>query len=294
MTTDLRDDREFHRVSTIQEASDILRETEAVLISGGQSLMPLLRQGMIDRDVIVDISGVEEHTEIYINDDLHLGGLATHRDLLESEVKSTPWHALVETAKEIGDRQVRNWGTIGGSVAHADPSLDYPPVMTVMDANIEYTDGSSTETIPISEFYLGQYFTVLEDHHIVTGVKVPRPPKETGVAFEKFAWRRGDMSLVNISARLTSEGGKISEAKLCVGAMGPVPIQLNELESELVGADIDDTERQRKVADRISEFTEPVPEAHASVDYKNQIARNLTRKALLSASTRAMEGTHES
>lgn len=288
MATELRNDREFHRVTTIQEASDILRETEAVLISGGQSLMPLLRQGMIDRDVIVDISGIEEYTEIHIDDDLYLGGLATHRDLLESEVESTPWRALAETAKEIGDRQVRNWGTIGGSVAHADPSLDYPPVMTVMDANVEYSDGSSTETIPISEFYLGQYFTALEEHHIVTGVNVPQPPKRTGVAFEKFAWRRGDMSLVNVAARLTAEGNEITEAKLCVGAMGPVPIQLDALESELIGTDVDDAELQQEIADRVSEFTEPVPEAHASVDYKNRIAQNLTRKALLSASDRAM------
>lgn len=282
---------EFHRASSIREAAALLAEHDAVLVSGGQSLMPLLRQGMIDRDVIVDISGISGHDDVVVEDDgLHLGGLATHRDIVDAGLSGTPYRALAETAKEIGDEQVRNWGTVGGGVAHADPSLDYPPTLIAMDAVVEYTDGESTERVPIDEFYLGPYVTVLEDHEIVTGVHVPAPPEGTGVAFAKFAWRRGDMSLVNAAARLTVDSGTIETARVSVGAVGPTPLRLEALEEELEGGDPTDDELRDAVAERVPEFTEPVPEAHASVEYKNRTASNLTRRVLGVAAERATEG----
>ncbi|WP_332900266.1 FAD binding domain-containing protein [Haladaptatus sp. CMSO5] len=292
MATELTEEGEFHRASSIEEAVTLLEERNAALISGGQSLMPLIRQGLIDRDVIVDISGIDDHTDIAVTDDgLQLGGLATHRDLIEADLWETPYRALPETAKEIGDKQVRNWGTIGGSVAHADPSLDYPPTMIVLDAGVQYTDGTETKEVPIDEFYLGQYFTVLEPHEIVIGVRVPKPSANTGVAFEKFAWRRGDMSLVNVAASVTVDetGSEIEAARIAVGAMGPTPLRLTELEAELVGSDPSDESHQQAVADRVGEFTEPVPEAHGSVEYKNRIATNLTRKTIRTAIERATE-----
>lgn len=291
MAIELSEERQFHRVESIPDAAALLADHDAVLVSGGQSLMPLLRQGMIDRDHIVDISNVDGYDDVTVTDDgLHLGGLATHRDLVEADLAGTPYRALAETAKEIGDRQVRNWGTIGGSVAHADPSLDYPPTMLAMDAVVEYTDGDTETDVPLSEFYLGQYFTVLEDHEIVTGVRIPALSADTGVAFEKFAWRRGDMSLVNAAARLTLSGTTIETARLCVGAVAPTPLRLRELEAELEGTDATDDDRLSAVADRVPEFTEPIPEAHASVDYKNRTAANLARKALETAADRALAG----
>lgn len=280
---------EFYRARSIREASELLQEHEAVLVAGGQSLMPLIRQGLIQRDAIVDISGIESHDTIDIDDQLSVGGLATHRDLIEADLEATPWRALGETAAHIGDRQVRNWGTIGGSVAHADPSLDYPPSMAVLEAVVEYWDGRSTETVPITDFYLGEYVTVLEDHHIVTGVRVPRPPERTGVAFEKFGWRKGDMALVNAAARLTADGSEITDAKLCVGAVAPVPLRLEELESELVGADLTDTDSFEAIAAKVSDFTKPVAEANASVEYKNRLTANLLLKALERAAERVQE-----
>ncbi|WP_192918410.1 FAD binding domain-containing protein [Salinigranum salinum] len=294
MATEQSTERRFHRPSDIAEATALLREHDAVLVSGGQSLMPLIRQGMIDRDHLVDISNVDGYDEVEIDDGgLHLGGLVTHRELIEADLLETPYRALPETAKEIGDRQVRNWGTIGGSVAHADPSLDYPPTMTVLDAEVTYTgDGETTDRVPIDEFYFGPYVSVLQPHEIVVAVDVPDPGPNAGVAFEKFAWRRGDMSLVNVAARLTVDhaADTVEEARLCVGAMGPTPLRLTELEDELVGSDPHDADHQRAVADRIPEFTEPVPEEHASVDYKNRIASNLATKTLRTAAERAEEG----
>lgn len=291
MAIEQSSERRFHRASSIAEAATLLREEDAALVSGGQSLMPLIRQGMIDRDLVVDISGIDAHDEIYVDDDgLHLGGLATHRDLIEAGLFDSPFRALPETAKEIGDRQVRNWGTIGGSVAHADPSLDYPPTLSVMDAEVEYTgDGETTERVSLDGFYIGPYVSVLAPHEIIVGVHVPPLGPHTGVAFEKFAWRRGDMSLVNVATCVTvdSVAQTIEEARLCVGAMGPTPLRLTELEAELVGSDPADGDHQRAVADRVDEFTDPVPEAHASVAYKNRIAGNLARKTIETAIERA-------
>lgn len=291
MQTEVDEDMEFYRATSIENATQQLREKDAVLVSGGQSLMPLLRQGMISKDVIVDISAIEGHDAIEWDDDgLTLGGLATHHELARSDLAETPWRVLAETAKEIGDRQVRNWGTIGGGVAHGDPSLDYPPSMTVLDATVVATNGSETVRIPIDEFYLGPYVTALEPSQIVTAIELPALSPDTGAAFEKFAWRKGDMSLTNAAARLSVDGTEIVEARLCVGAMGPVPLRLDELEEALIGADATDDDRFREVVDRVSEFTEPVPEEHASVEYKNRLASNLLNKTLRIASKRALGG----
>lgn len=290
MATESTDVGAFYRADTIADAVALLREHDAVLIAGGQSLMPLLRQGLIDRNVIVDISGVNEHDEITVTEgDLVVGGLATHREVIESPEVSGSWRALSETAKAIGDRQVRNWGTVGGGVAHADPSLDYPPTLIAMDASVEYTDGETTHSVAIEDFYLGQYVTVLDDHEIVTGVRVPRMPDGSGVAFEKFAWRRGDMSLVNTAARVTVAEGTITNARLSVGAVASVPLRLVELEQRLEGSDAENESSRREVAARVSEYTDPVPESHASVTYKNRLVENLTEKALDRAVQRALE-----
>jgi aerobic carbon-monoxide dehydrogenase medium subunit len=291
METEVSEEMTFYRASSVEDATRRLRENDAVLVSGGQSLMPLLRQGMINKDIVVDISAVHEHDAIEWDDEmLRLGGLATHHELVESGISETPWRVLVETAKEIGDRQVRNWGTIGGGVAHGDPSLDYPPSMTVLDATIIATDGSATSRTPIDEFYLGPYVTALAPDEIVIEVEVPAPPSNSGTAFEKFAWRKGDMSLTNAAARLTVDGTEITEARLCVGAMGPTPLRLEELEDVLVGGNADDDDHLREVADRVPEYTEPVPEEHASVEYKNRLASNLAWKTLHTAASRALGG----
>ncbi|QLD89143.1 xanthine dehydrogenase family protein subunit M [Natronomonas salina] len=292
MAIEQRNNSEFYRASSFAEAANLLREHDAAIIAGGQSLMPLLRQGVIDKEAIVDVSAIEGHNEIDTDDtELYLGGLATHRELIESDLAETPWDALVETAKEIGDRQVRNWGTIGGSIAHADPSLDYPPTMIALDAEVECSNGETTEYVPLEDFYVAEYVTVLDPDQLVTGVRIPRPPEGSGVAFEKFAWRKGDMSLVNVAVRLSVEGSEITEARIIVGCMGPTPLRMEEMEEALVGSSIDDTERQRAVAEHVDKFTQPVGEEHASVEYKNRLAERLTEKALQTAAERAMEGT---
>jgi len=290
MSIETRTGSEFYRATSFSEAAALLRDNDAAVIAGGQSLMPLLRQGVIDKDVIVDVSGIDGHDEIDPGDDrLYLGGLATHRDLIEGGLGETPWRVLPETAKEIGDRQVRNWGTIGGSIAHADPSLDYPPPMMALDAEVECSDGEETGYVPLEEFYLGEYVTVLEEDQLVTGVRLPRPPEGTGAAFEKFAWRKGDMSLVNAAARLTVDGTEITEARIVVGCMGPTPLRMGRMEEALVGSDVDDAKRQRRVAEHVDEFTQPIGEEHASVEYKNRLAQRLVEKTLRNAAERAME-----
>ncbi|WP_336001874.1 FAD binding domain-containing protein [Halorientalis halophila] len=292
MATEQRNDSEFYRAGSFAEAAALLREHDAAVIAGGQSLMPLIRQGVIDKEAIVDVSAIEGHDEVDPDgDELYLGGLATHRELIESDLGETPWSTLIETAKEIGDRQVRNWGTIGGSIAHADPSLDYPPTMIAMDAEVECSNGESTEYVPLEEFYIGEYVTVLDPDQLVTGVRIPRPPEGTGVAFEKFAWRKGDMSLVNVAARLTVDGSEITEARIVVGCMGPTPLRMEKMEAALVGSSVDDADRQRAVAEHVDEFTEPVGEEHASVEYKNRLAERLTEKTLRTAAERATEGS---
>lgn len=289
MATELSTETEFHRADSFEEAHALLRDRDAAVIAGGQSLMPLIRQGMVDTDVIVDISAIDDHDRIEVGDNvLSIGGLVTHQEVVESDLEETPWRILPETAGEIGDRQVRNWGTVGGSIAHADASADYPAPMIAMDGEVLYFDGDTTESVPLEEFYLGQYASVLEPDQLVTGVRLPRPPAGTGAAFEKFAWRKS-WALVNVASRLTVDGTEITDARICVGAMGPTPLRMERLEEALVGEDVTDREHRKAVAEHVGEFTEPIPEEHASVEYKNRIAERLTEKTLETAANRAQE-----
>jgi carbon-monoxide dehydrogenase medium subunit len=290
MAADLHNDSQFYRANSFAEAATLLREHDAALIAGGQSLMPLLRQGIVEKEVIVDISGIEGHDEIDPGDEqLSVGGLVTHSEVVESDLGGTPWRVLPEAAGQIGDPQVRNWGTVGGSVAHGDPTLDYPPTMMAMDAEVACFDGEETEHVPIEDFYVGQYVTVLGPDQLVSGVRLPRPPADTGVAFEKFAWRKG-YSLVNAASRVTVEGTEVVDARIAVGCMGPTPLRLEEMEAAMVGADATDEGHREAVAEHVGEFTDPVPEEHASVEYKNRLAQNLIEKTLATAAERALEG----
>lgn len=290
MAADLHNDSQFYRANSFAEAATLLREHDAALIAGGQSLMPLLRQGIVEKEVIVDISGIEGHDEIDPGDEqLSVGGLVTHSEVVESDLGGTPWRVLPEAAGQIGDPQVRNWGTVGGSVAHGDPTLDYPPTMMAMDAEVACFDGEETEHVPIEDFYVGQYVTVLGPDQLVSGVRLARPPADTGVAFEKFAWRKG-YSLVNAASRVTVEGTEVVDARIAVGCMGPTPLRLEEMEAAMVGADATDEGHREAVAEHVGEFTDPVPEEHASVEYKNRLAQNLIEKTLATAAERALEG----
>lgn len=294
MAIEVPEESEFYRAETIKEATELLAERDAAVISGGQSLMPLIRQGMIDKNVIVDISNIDGYDDARIDDDgLHLGGLMTHRELIESEAAESQWSVLTEAAKEIGDRQVRNWGTVGGAVAHADPTLDYPPAMTVLDARVLVTgDGETTEEIPIDELYLGPFVTQLTPEQLVVGVRLPPLPENSGAAFEKHSIRKGDQALVNLAVRLSADDdGTVASARICFGSVVPEPTRLRELEDELVGTDLDDREAQEAVADAVGEYIEPVPEAHASASYQTRLAENMAVDALRTASNRALEVT---
>jgi carbon-monoxide dehydrogenase medium subunit len=289
MATEANTTSEFHKADSFEEAHALLCDHDAAVIAGGQSLMPLVRQGMVDKELIVDISEIDDHNKIAIDSEaLSIGGLTTHQEIVKSDLTGTPWHVLPETAKGIGDRQVRNWGTVGGSIAHSDSSADYPPPMIAMDAEVEYFDGESTERVPFEDFHLDQYTSVLEPADLVTGVRVPRPPAGTGVAFEKSAWRKG-WSLVNVASQLTVDGTEITDARICVGAMGPTPLRMEKLEEAMVGQDVNDAEQRQAVAEHVSDFTEPIPEEHASIEYKNRVAERLTEKTLETAAERAQE-----
>ena len=293
MPIEVPEKTEFYMVDTIGEATEILSERDATVIAGGQSLLPVIRRGTLDERVVVDISHVDDHGEVTIDDDgLLLGGLATYHDILESEVPESPWAILSEATERIADRQVRNWGTIGGAIAYADPAYDLPPPMAVFDAQVRVTaDGDTIEKYPLEEVYADPFETTLGQRELIVGVHHPPLPERTGAAFEKHAYRKGDKSLVNLAARLSAANdGTISEARLCVGCVVPKPTRLRELEAELVGTDLGDRDAQRAVAERVGEYIDPIPEAHASASYQTRLSENMILNTLRTASERVMGG----
>jgi CO/xanthine dehydrogenase FAD-binding subunit len=292
MSINSLEQKEFYAAGTIREATKILSQQDATVISGGQSLLPLIRQGKLDKSVIVDISGIDAYDSIKMSKNgLTLGGLLTYHDLIESEVSDSPWAILSEASKQIADRQVRNWGTIGGAVAYGDPTYDLPPALIAFDAQLIATeDGETTREYSLDGFYPEPFDTQLAQEELIINLKLPAVPNNTGAAFEKHAFRKGDKSLVNLSVRLSADDdGTINEARLCVGCVVPTPTRLRELEDALVGTDIEDRDARNNIANRVNEYIDPVPEAHASASYQIQLVENMTATALQTASERALE-----
>ncbi len=202
---------DYVRPSGLDEALRILseREGEAKLLAGGYSLLPLLKLRLAQPAVLVDLRDVGGLDGIVENDDaLIIGGRATHRRILESPVVRAGYPMFIDAAADIGDPQVRNWGTIGGSVAHADPAADWPSVLCAARATIVVRSAAGERHLAAREFFLDPFVTAIEPTEILTEIRVPRPGRGSGSAYEKLERRAGDFSTAGsaVQLRLGADG----------------------------------------------------------------------------------------
>lgn len=279
--------------STVQEAASLLKRhgEEARVLAGGQSLIPLMKMRLAAPAYIIDLNRVRDLE--YVREEggiLRIGALARHRDMEASEVVRQSYTLLADAAETIGDLQVRNLGTVAGSLAHADPASDWGAALLAFDTQVVATSEEGTRTLPLEEFFVESYTTALEPDEILTEVRVKGFDGRSGGSYKKLKRKAGDFATVGVAAQVQLDaGGKVSRARIALTAVGPTPFRVEETERYLVGKRLDD-DAMAEAARLAAEASEPTSDLRGSAEYKRAMVEVFTRRALRTAVERAGGG----
>jgi len=282
---------EYHAPTSLEEVLFILHNSagEAKILAGGQSLVPAMNFRVVQPAILIDLNRVPELG--YVREDgdtLRIGAMARERQLEfdESVVKRTP--LLHEAAPHIAHPQIRNRGTIGGSIVNADPAAELPVLMLASRARLKARSASAERWIDAKDFFVGMFTTALEPDEILQEIELPFMPPRTGWSFLEVAPRAGDYAMMGVAALVTlDEAGTCKEAKLVYLNAGDGPVDARETARSLQGESFN--EGSIEAAAHMASATEinPFGNIHASVEYQRHLAHVLTRKALRIAAQRA-------
>jgi len=278
---------EYACPTSLSEAVALLasRDGDAKAIAGGQSLMPMLAFRLAAPRLLVDLRKLPELREITISSDgVRLGAMVRWRDI-ENDARLATAHPLLKAAvAHVAHYQIRNRGTVGGSIAHADPAAEMPGVAVTCDAEIAVTGSSGSRVIPAVGFFLGVMTTALEPDEIITEIRLPAWPARRRWGFKEFARRRGDFAMA-AAALFYDQGadGKAIDAHVGIIGVGDRPRRLPEVEAVLNGRTIEEATIAR-AAEVTSAMVEAQEDIHASAPYRRALAGTMVERALQSAS----------
>jgi len=278
----------YHDPRTIDDAVSLLATLEnAKLLAGGQSLMPMLNMRYVMPDHVVDLNKIEDLS--YIREDgdaLEIGALTRQRDLEFSEVVQRKCPLMHEALLQVGHRQTRNRGTLGGSLSHLDPAAEMPAVCATSDAIVRVKGPNGEREIPFAEFPAGYMTPSIEMDELVTSIRVPCWPEGHGYAFVEFARRHGDFAIASAGALLEVGGdGTISRAAVTVGGVGPAPVRVSALEETITGTA--GSEESFRAACEVCREIDAMGDVYASTEYRQHLAAVMARRALVKAYDRA-------
>ena len=280
---------EYHAPSTLDEALALLAEhgSDARVLAGGQSLIPLMKLRLASPAVLIDLNGVDSLSGIEEQDgQLRIGAMTRHSVLERSELIGSRYPLIADAAAVIADPLVRNRGTTGGSLAHADPAGDLGSVMTALGAEVIVNGPGGERTLPIDELLLGPFMTTLEEGEILTEVRVPQPAERSGGAYEKLERKVGDFATAAVAVQLTRENGSCASIGIGLTAVGPTTIRASEAEDALRGGSLDE-DALRAAAVLAAAASDPAADLRGSEEYKRDMVRVLTLRALRRAIARA-------
>ena len=265
---------------------------DARAIAGGQSLAPMMMLRMSEPELLVDVNGAADRTVERANGSLRISALARHVDLEGSGAVRAAFPALSEAAGVIGNVRVRHRGTIGGSLAHADPSAELPCVVLAAGASVRTLGPNGERTVPASELFVSHFTTTLEPGELITAVHVPALRPGQGCAFLEHARRAGDFATVEVCAFVElGADGRCADARLVVGATADRPLDASASIEALRG---EEPERAAAEAARVAAAAVEVgPSSHGSEEYRRELVGVLARRALLAAAARARGGEPE-
>lgn len=273
---------DYHRADDVEHALSLLVEhgDEAKLLAGGHSLLPMMKLRLAVPSVVVDVGRLRDLSYVREADDhIAIGALTRHRDIEIDPILKAEVPLLAHAASHVGDQQVRNRGTIGGSLAHSDPAADLPAVLLALDATmVAVGPGGATRTIPASEFFTGYFESALTETEMLSEIRVPKLAG-VGWSFQKFTRRAQDWAIVGVAAIHGTTALGATTTGIGLVNMGATPIRATAVEAALAdGASVDNAAAQA------DEGTDPPADLNASEDYRRHLARVLVRRALAEAS----------
>ena len=281
---------EYHTPSTIGEATALLAKLgeDAKVLSGGQSLIPLMKLRLASPAHLVDINGIPGLSGIQEGDGvLRIGALTRESELEESELVRSRYPLLHDTSKVIADPLVRNLATVGGNLAHGDPANDHPATMLALGAEVVAVGPKGERRLPIASFFTGPFATSLKPDEILVEIRVPTPPARSGGAYLKLERKVGDFATAAVAAQVTlGANGACEQVGIGLTNVGLTPIKATKAEASLKGKALDESAIKR-AAELAAEAAEPSADLRGSVEYKKDLVRVLTARALRKAVERA-------
>lgn len=279
---------------SVPEAVALLEQhgDEAKILAGGQSLIPLLRFRLAGASVLIDINRVPDLEYIQETDGtLHIGALTREAELDASDLIRSRYPILYDTSTVVADPVVRNWATVGGNLAHADPANDHPATMLALGAQVVAVGPGGERVIPIDEFFTDSSFeTSLRPNEILTEIRVPAPTAHSGGAYFKLERKVGDYAIAGVAAYVTlDDNGHVTYAGIGLTNVGPTPIKASDAAQSLLGKPLDEA-AIHQAADLAAAAAHPTSDLRGPAEYKRDMVRTLTTRALRKAHARATEG----
>ncbi|MBI4334761.1 MAG: xanthine dehydrogenase family protein subunit M [Chloroflexi bacterium] len=285
-------DFEYFAPRTVQAALKLAAKygDKCKIIGGGQSLLILMRQGLVAPDYLVSIKGISSLN--YVRDDdregLRIGALTPHRVIEKSRLIQEKYPVLAEMETRLASVQTRNWGTIGGNLAHADPAGDPAPVLIALGASVKLESLNGERVLPLEDFYRDFFETALRPGELLTEIRVPPPPYRTGAVYTKFNVIESDMATVGVAASVTlgKKNSICQDIRIVLGAVAPVPVRAKKAEGLVRGKEITD-DLLRKAGEIASTEADPISDIHASATYRRELVKVLVKRMGAQARERA-------
>ena len=280
---------EYHRPSTVDEAVGLLSSlgSEAKILAGGHSLLPMMKLRFAQPEHLVDFNRIPELKGVrVIGDDIVIGAMTSENAVIADPVLNEKVPLLPEAAKLIADPQVRNRGTIGGDIAHGDPANDHPALALACDAVMTIAGPNGTRQVPASEFFLGTYWTALEESDILTEITVKAFPSGAGYSYKKLKRKTGDWATAACAVVIALSGGTVSHIRITLTNLGPTALRAHEAESILMGQQVSDA-LIRQAAEKAMEICDPAEDLRGDVEYKTAMAGQMVQRAIHDALSKA-------
>jgi carbon-monoxide dehydrogenase medium subunit len=281
---------EYAAPATVREAVALLEQHggEAKILAGGQSLMPLLNMRFARPSALIDLNQVAGLDEIREQDGrLVIGAMVTKRAIERSALVERHQPLLHAATRWIAHPQIRNRGTIGGSMAHADPAAEYPAVAVALDAEFGVVGPDGERSVAAADFFITYLTTALEELDVLTEVRVPVLPAKTGWSIHEHARRHGDFATVGVAITLTLDSdGRCGEARIVLFGVGPTPLRATAAEQALAGEAPGEALFAAAAKKLHEQIDEPISDVHASAEYRRHLAEVVTRRGLAEAAAR--------
>ena len=273
---------EYFCPKTLKEALELISRypENSKVIAGGQSLLILMKQGLITPRYLIDIKGIEELN--YINQDqnkgLLIGALTSHRTIETSSLIHQNFRVLAEIEKRLASTETRNWGTIGGNLCHADPAGDICPILVAMGASVKLARLKGSRTLPIKDFSTGYFETAMDHDELLVEIQLHHR-SYTGAAYEKFNLTKNDYATVSVAVAITrnNDANTCGDVKIILGAVAPTPLRAMRAEEILIGHEIKPI-LWEQAASIAAEEAEPVADMHASEEFKRNLVKALVKR----------------